>query len=57
MVYDMIYDLYPNHNSLCFISPRQVSGIENTQLVGYKSYQIPNHGGPYIYIYIFIPGI
>jgi hypothetical protein len=28
----------------CFLILRQVSGIENTQLVGYKSYQITNHG-------------
>jgi hypothetical protein len=30
---------------------RQGSGIENTKLVGQKSYQITNHGRSYIYRY------
>jgi hypothetical protein len=29
---------------VCFLSPSLGEGIENTQRVGYKSYQITNHG-------------
>jgi hypothetical protein len=30
---------------LLFVFPHQGSGIENRQLIGYKSYQITNHMG------------
>jgi hypothetical protein len=41
---------------VCFLSPRQVLGIENAQLVGYKSYQITNHGRSYFYLmYVISP--
>ena len=43
--FDMIYIQLV----VCFLSPRQGSGIENTQLVGYKSYQTTNHGRSYTY--------
>jgi hypothetical protein len=43
--FDMIYIQL----IVCFISPHQGLGIENTQLVGYKLYQITNHGRSYIY--------
>jgi hypothetical protein len=46
--FDMIY-MYIQL-VVCFLSPSQGSGIENTQLVGYKSYQITNHGRSYIYL-------
>ena len=35
----------------CFLSPRQGSGIENTQLIGWKSYPTTNHGRSYYRVY------
>jgi hypothetical protein len=34
--------------TVCFLSPRQDSGIENPQLIGWKSYCITNYGRSYI---------
>jgi hypothetical protein len=41
------FDLY--ERVVCFLSPSLDDGIENTQPVQYKSYQIKNHGRSYIY--------